>query len=128
MKSFIDKMRGKSESVEEKEINLDKVVYFQEHVKQDIEKELNKCNNKAVQYLKKHGTLKGFFCQFELRNCLDENENQDMMKTISVEVKQVKHWGWNAPGCSDLFGKGYGSSSTTVWDASSYSKQHAAKH
>jgi hypothetical protein len=116
MKSFTDRLFGK----EIKEINLDKLDYFNEIVKNDIANEINKCNYKAEQYLKKHGTTKGFFCQFELRNCLDKDENKEAMKTFSSEIKQIHNWIWIA-NCERITGKNYGGS-TTVWDASSHFK------
>ena len=42
MRTFIGKVFGKSEKVEEKEINLDKVSYFEKYVRNDIEKEVKK--------------------------------------------------------------------------------------
>ena len=92
MRTFIGTVFGKSEKVEEKEINLDKVSYFEKYVRNDIEKEVMKCNEKAKLYLQKHGTIKGFECQFEIRNCLDKDETLSLTKTISPEIKLIRNY------------------------------------
>ena len=77
-----------------------------------------KCNEKAKLYLQKHGTIKGFECQFEIRNCLDKDETLSLSKTISPEIKLIRNYGWLAPGCQSSTFSSYGS--TTVWDSSNH--------
>ena len=128
MRTFIGKVFGKAEKaekVEEKDINLDKVSYFNESIKNEIDEGLKKCNEKAKIYLQKYGTVKGFECQFEIKNCLDKDETVSLMKSVSPEIKFVKSYDWLAPGCQSLTFSSHGS--TTIWDSSNYSKQHVSK-
>ena len=84
-----------------------------------INTNLEICNDKATQYFKRHGTVKGFYCEFEIRNCLNIEETKYLMRNVSPNIKLLHDSVWTAPYCHKLIGKPDGTQ--TIWDASYYS-------